>query len=407
MREKYQLLYYGLFSFFSTAILYSVLTKFAEIDLSNQIYNFYFIYRHLLALIVFYFLIKLYMTYYKYKTKNLFLLCLAMIFFAVSYILESTGFLFINSENMLVQDISYPLFIVSQFMINVGPIFFMAFYINYFKRDIQYYSYLPVILYIALELVLYPIGLTIEKDTLSVLSQEVHFWLYTPKYFWIIAVYYISFVWLVGYLLNLVIKSRKRSKDPDIIRIQNTFIIGVVLIFIVAPLLFMVNIFFSSDFFRYVWISTVGRSFVVLGLVIFVNIFLRTSGKTNFVQKQPLKQLIFFNTDTLGFIYQHIFQIADQDSYEHIAQIIDSLNVLLTEVTDTEAIIEGIEFSDEIWFLRKLDKCPIGFVLITDYDTLVIKEQLDYLESQIAIHLDNTSQLTFDIAKYYTSLVFN
>ncbi len=314
MNEKSQWLYYGLFSFFSTAILYFLLTVFAKIDLSNQIYNYYFIYRHLLALIVFYFLIKLYMTYHRYRTKNLILLCLAMFFFAVSYILESTGFLFINSTNIIVQDISYPLFIVSQFMINVAPTFFMAFYINYFKRDIQYYNYLPVILYIIIEVVLYPIGFTIEKDTLSVLSQDVHFWLYTPRYFWIIAVYYISIVWLVGYLLNLVIKSRKRSKDLDIIKIQNTFIIGVVLIFIIAPLLFMINIFFISDFFRYVWITTVGRSFVVLGLVIFVNLFLGTSGKTNFVQKQPLKQLIFFNTDTLGFIYQHIFQSDDQDA---------------------------------------------------------------------------------------------
>ncbi len=82
-------------------------------------------------------------------------------------------------------------------------------------------------------------------------------------------------------------------------------------------------------------------------------------------------------------------------------------NVLVTEVTDTDAIIQGIEFSDEIWFLNKLDKHPIGFVLIADYDTLVIKEQLEYLESQIAIHLDNTSQLTFDVAKQFTSIVFN
>lgn len=388
-------------------ILYFLLTKFGEVDLSNQIYNSYFIYRHSLALIVFYFVIKLYVIYFRYKTKNLILLFLAMIFFAVSYILESTGFLFINSENTLAQDISYPLFVLSQFMINVAPTFFMAFYINYFKRDIQYYDYLPVILYIALEMVLYPIGLTIEKDTLSVLSQDVHFWIYAPKYFWIVIAYSISFVWLVGYLLNLVIKSRKRSKDPDIIKIQNTFIIGVILVFIIAPLLFMSNIFFSSDFFRYVWISTVGRSFVVLGFVIFVNLFLKTSGKTDFFQKQPLRQLIFFNTDTLGFIYQYNFQTADQDSYELIAQIIESLNVLLTEVTDTDAIIQGIEFSDEIWFLRKLDKYPIGIVLIADYDTLVIKEQLDYLETQIAIHLDNTSQLTFDIAKHFTSNVFN
>ena len=181
MRKRDQVFYYLLFTVITSIILYLIFRE--AVDLSDPIYLSYLISRHFIAIIITYIFVMLAGIYWRYRIHGLLVLVGTLGLFLLSYILETIMFFYVNSPNPFYQDISEPIFILSQFAITYAPVGFMLFIIDYYKKDTSFLDYFPVVYYTAMELILHPLGLTINITSLEVNGKQLLYWVYEPQYF--------------------------------------------------------------------------------------------------------------------------------------------------------------------------------------------------------------------------------
>jgi hypothetical protein len=333
------------------------------------------------------------------NANNIHYLNIAGIMFLLAYLLETYSILMLNSINSQHQVLSYQMFAASQYLITIAPALFLYYVITYFKRDATFLEFSPVFIDMAIETIFQPLGITSFITTLVIQNNEVKYWVYSPTKFWINVAYYISIAWLVIYMVYLVSKSRSQTVSDIAIEQQNIFLIGIFTVFMVSPLVFFFNNFISNPFIRFYWIAVVGRSFVVIGLTLFIVTFYRSSEKIDFFQPQPLDALYVLNSQTGAILYRKEYRKShNSEVLEGIVTNVTIINKMLRDALGITSLMTSLDFVDRQLFIETDEQKELIIMLLVEYETSVIKNSFQ------ALHQDLQLLRRFDIPVFEKKL---
>lgn len=316
--------------------------------------------------------------------NNISFLLLSGILFLVAYLLETYSFFLVNSTLPSMITTSKWLFTASQVAITIAPLTFMYFVVTFFKTETTFWEFFPVVFDVALETMYQILGITGDTVVFEISGSEIKYWIYQPPRFWINVVFYISIAWLVGYLTYLIWRSRRVAVEPIVIEQQNIFFIGIFTIFIIAPLVFIVNIFIPIPIIRFFWIAIVSRTFVVAGMTVFIYTYYRSSEKNDFFQPQPLEAFFLLDASSSKIVYSKKFtRDYEWELLEQIVTNVNMINRMLSDALGIKSLITGIDFTDKELFVNPLPQINCIAILILRNQTKVLVDSYQTLLTRI------------------------
>ena len=259
---------------------------------------------------------------------------------------------------------------ISQYLFTIAPLFLMYFIISFYVEEPNFWLLFPIIFDVILETIFQPVGLVLGNIQFYLKSHIVKLWVYQPVQFWVNVFYYISILWFVMYLSYLIIETDHGPKDSIFAEQQKIFITGIVIVFVISPLIYSMYVFIDQTYFKFLWIAVIGRSISILGLWVFIISYLKSSSKIDYFQPQPLISLHIYNLKHKEFVYQVRFKGEEDDTIINflVSNFLD-LNSMISEVIDKKVEIQQLDTTNSKIIIHEFRELQQIIILIVKYYT--------------------------------------
>ncbi len=274
-------------------IFYLYETMYEIVTIPKSIFWIFILSRSLSLIIISYIIIYLVEITRSHDSLIIFLIAGSM--YTLAYILETISFIYLNTKIEHYKVFSKNIFILSQTLLTISPILLMYFIASYFTKRPSFLIFLPVILEAIMEIIFQPLDLTLGKSIYFIDGKVIYYWIYQPKIIEISILYFASILWLVSYLITLVLRSKRDTDDKNLRLQQKIFLWGIILVFILSPVLFTIGLFISDQLLKFIWIAIISRTSVNIGLSFFIITYIKSNDKFDFFQSQPMYGLYLMN----------------------------------------------------------------------------------------------------------------
>lgn len=388
MNIEKRMIYLGISYIFLFSIIHSKLVSLVIIP--NDLFFIFTFIRSSMFFSNIYVAYRIYINHYEQKLVQIIYITYLLVILA--YILETISFILLN---LVIDDLTFLskiLFDFSQLILTIAPVILLYYIASHFKRRPQFWFFFPIIIDSLLEFILLPLDLTHGILFCIVDGQILKLWYYSTDEFWITGIYYSSIFWLASYTTYLIFNSRKTTLDQSLKTQQNTFLIWIILLFMISPLLFSLHYFITDDYWSFLWVSTFGRTINMLIIMIYFLTSLKS--KFNFFQPQALRGIYLVNIIERTIISErHFRKTTNKDLLNLIMVNLEGINSIIGELLESHNNIRLLNLKESsimINFLMMSNNLVI--LLHIDYRTDVIDQLFDSMILNCFRYIDITAE---------------